>query len=75
MGSEDQTWSKLRSCSPKDLGEGLKAATGLPNSPKDTLSDLSLEIELDIPFAPKQDPQDIPQQLLLGEVVHYHPSE
>ncbi|GFX84563.1 hypothetical protein TNCV_723721 [Trichonephila clavipes] len=36
---------------------------------------LSLEIELAIPLTPNQDPQDIPQQLQPGEVMHYHPSE
>ncbi|GFX59005.1 hypothetical protein TNCV_3814391 [Trichonephila clavipes] len=41
---------------------------------KDALLDLSLEIGLAIPAAPKQDPQDIPQQLQLGEFMHYHPS-
>ncbi|GFV66468.1 hypothetical protein TNCV_2531551, partial [Trichonephila clavipes] len=33
------------------------------------------EIELAIPFVPKRDPPDTPQQSELGEVVHYHPSE
>jgi hypothetical protein len=38
--------------------------------------DLGLEIQLAIPFAPNQDIlQDIPQQLQLGEVTRYHPSE
>ncbi|GFW76392.1 uncharacterized protein TNCV_1581711 [Trichonephila clavipes] len=59
----------------KILEEGLKQQPVYRDSPKDALSDLSLEIELAIPFAPNHHPQDIPQQLQLGGVVHYHPSE
>ncbi|GFT72734.1 uncharacterized protein TNCV_756271 [Trichonephila clavipes] len=74
MGSQDQTRSKLCSSSPNDLGRGLQQPF-YRDSPKDALLDLSLEIELVIPFSPNQDPQDIPQQLQLGEFVHYHSSE
>ncbi|GFU19864.1 transposon Tf2-9 polyprotein [Trichonephila clavipes] len=59
----------------RTLEEDLQQQPVDQDSPKDSLSDLSLEIELTIPFAPNQDPQDIPQQLQLGEIVHYHPSE
>ncbi|GFT97569.1 uncharacterized protein TNCV_1034101 [Trichonephila clavipes] len=59
----------------KTLEEDLKKQPIYQDSPKDSLSDLSLEIELSIPFAPNHDSQDIPQRLQLGEVVHYHPSE
>ncbi|GFW28445.1 uncharacterized protein TNCV_4641101 [Trichonephila clavipes] len=55
--------------------EDLRQHPVYQDSPKDTQSDLSLDIELVIPFAPNQDPQDIPQQFQLGEVVHYPPSE
>ncbi|GFV09918.1 uncharacterized protein TNCV_2318481 [Trichonephila clavipes] len=57
------------------LEEDLKQQPVYQDSSKDTLLDLSLVIELVIPFSPNQDPQDIPQQLYLSEVVHYHPSE
>ena len=40
---------------------------------QDIPSDSSQEIELAIPFTPN--PQDSPQQLQLGEIVHYHSSE
>ncbi|GFY07387.1 hypothetical protein TNCV_5085721 [Trichonephila clavipes] len=63
MGSEYQTRCKLCFSSPKDLGEGLKAATCLPRCPKDALLDLILEIELAIQFAPNQDLENIPRQL------------
>ncbi|GFU77516.1 uncharacterized protein TNCV_3498891 [Trichonephila clavipes] len=59
----------------KTLEEDLKLQPVYQDSPKDALSDLSLEIKLAIPIAPNQGPQDIPQQLQLGEVVHYQPSE
>ncbi|GFV32323.1 hypothetical protein TNCV_1676091 [Trichonephila clavipes] len=76
MGSKDKTRSKLCSCSPKDLGGGLiKQQPVYKDSPKDALSDLSLEIELAISLTPNQDHQDIPQKFPLGEVVHYHPTE
>ncbi|GFY28556.1 uncharacterized protein TNCV_4149871 [Trichonephila clavipes] len=58
----------------KTLKEDLKQQPAYQDSPKEALSDLSLEIKLAIPFIANQDPQDIPQQLQLGEVVHYHPS-
>ncbi|GFW16265.1 uncharacterized protein TNCV_4264301 [Trichonephila clavipes] len=58
----------------KTLGD-LKQQPVYQDSPKNALSDLSLEIELAIPFAPNEDPQDIPQQLQFGDVVHYCPSE
>ncbi|GFX77750.1 uncharacterized protein TNCV_1106671 [Trichonephila clavipes] len=75
MGSENQTQSKLCSSSPIDLGPPIDQQPVYQDSPKDALSDLSLEMELAILFAQNQDPQDIPQQLQLGEVMHYHPSE
>ncbi|GFV44401.1 uncharacterized protein TNCV_4935851 [Trichonephila clavipes] len=59
----------------KILEEDLKQQPVYQDSPKDYLSGLSLEIDLAIQFAPNQDLQDIPQQLQLDEVVHYHPSE
>ncbi|GFX99651.1 hypothetical protein TNCV_3053081 [Trichonephila clavipes] len=59
----------------KTLEEDLKHQPVYQDSPKDSLLDLSLEIELAIQFAPNQDPQDIPQQLQLGKVMYYHPSE
>ncbi|GFT45301.1 hypothetical protein TNCV_2452251 [Trichonephila clavipes] len=59
----------------KILEVDLKQQPVYKDSPKDALSDLSLEIELVILFSPNQDSQDIPQQLQLGEFVHYHPSE
>ncbi|GFV03722.1 hypothetical protein TNCV_1876701 [Trichonephila clavipes] len=59
----------------KTLKEDLKQQPVYQDSSKDSLLDLSLEIELAILFAPNQDPQDISQQLQLGEVVHYHSSE
>ncbi|GFT90604.1 putative DD41D transposase [Trichonephila clavipes] len=46
----------------KNLEEDLKQQTCLP-SPKDTLSDLILEIKLTNPLAPNQGHQDISQQL------------
>ncbi|GFS50785.1 uncharacterized protein TNCV_4847131 [Trichonephila clavipes] len=45
----------------KTLEVNLKQQPVYQDSLKDALSDLSLEIELVIPFAPNQDPQDIPQ--------------
>ncbi|GFV18172.1 uncharacterized protein TNCV_169751 [Trichonephila clavipes] len=57
----------------KTSEEDLKQQPVYQDSPKDAISDFSLEIELAILFAPN--PQDIPQQLQLGEVVHYLPSE
>ncbi|GFV16001.1 uncharacterized protein TNCV_4240441 [Trichonephila clavipes] len=59
----------------KTLEEDLEQQPVYQHCPKDSLSDLKLEIQLALPFAPNQDPQDIPQQLQLSEVVHYHPSE
>ncbi|GFX30633.1 uncharacterized protein TNCV_4861571 [Trichonephila clavipes] len=59
----------------KILEEDLKQQPVYQDSPKGALSDLSLEIELVIPFSPNQDTQDIPQQLQLGDFMHYHPSE
>ncbi|GFU85907.1 uncharacterized protein TNCV_2037381 [Trichonephila clavipes] len=59
----------------KTLDEDLKQQPVYQDSSKDALSDFILAIELGIRFASNQDPQDIPQQLLLGEGVHYHPSE
>ncbi|GFX75958.1 hypothetical protein TNCV_2239291 [Trichonephila clavipes] len=59
----------------KALKEDLKHQPVYQDSHKDASSSLSLKIELAIPFTPNQDPQDIPQQLQRGEVVHYHPSE
>ncbi|GFU46577.1 uncharacterized protein TNCV_1545981 [Trichonephila clavipes] len=75
IGSEDQTQSKPCFSSCNDLGGGFKAATLCQDRPKDVLSDSGLEIELVIPFVPNRDPPDTPQQSVLGEVVHYHPSE
>ncbi|GFX75938.1 long-chain-fatty-acid--CoA ligase 5 [Trichonephila clavipes] len=75
MESEDQTRSKLFSNSPKDLGGDLKQQSVYQDNHKGASSGLSLKIELAIPFTRNQNPQDIPQPLHLGEVVHYHPSE
>ncbi|GFU60766.1 hypothetical protein TNCV_627111 [Trichonephila clavipes] len=44
----------------KTLEEGVKRKTVYQDSPQDDLSNVSLEIELAIPFAPNQDPEDIP---------------
>ncbi|GFV30986.1 uncharacterized protein TNCV_4014201 [Trichonephila clavipes] len=59
----------------KILEEDLKQRPIYQDSPKDALPDLSLEIELVIPFTINEEHQDIPQQLQLCEVVHYHSSE
>ncbi|GFX30482.1 uncharacterized protein TNCV_3461331 [Trichonephila clavipes] len=71
--TEDQTRSKLSSNSLKDLGGGLiyiKQQPVYQDSPKDALSDISLEIELVISFSPNQDLKDIPQQLQFGQCDH-----
>ncbi|GFU70619.1 DDE_3 domain-containing protein [Trichonephila clavipes] len=59
----------------KILEEDLTQQHIFQDRRKEALSDLSLEIELVIPFSPNQEPQDIPQPLQLGEFMHYHPSE
>ncbi|GFW86981.1 uncharacterized protein TNCV_1383971 [Trichonephila clavipes] len=53
-----------------NLEENIKQQPVWKDSTKDVPSDSDLEIELVIPFAPNQDPQDISQQLQLGEVMH-----
>ena len=55
--------------------ENLKQPLVCQGSPKHVLSDLGLEIELSIPFAPNIDYQDNPQPAQLGDVGHYHPSD
>ncbi|GFW64674.1 uncharacterized protein TNCV_700771 [Trichonephila clavipes] len=47
----------------KTLEEDLKQQPVYQDNPIDALLDLSLDIELVIPFAPNQDPQDIPQPI------------
>ncbi|GFT11741.1 uncharacterized protein TNCV_3683971 [Trichonephila clavipes] len=77
VATEEKTSHGVSFVSPplKTLEDDLKQKPVYQDSPKDAVSDFSLEIELAILFTPNQDPQDIPQQLQLGEVVHYHPSE
>ncbi|GFX23856.1 hypothetical protein TNCV_1788871 [Trichonephila clavipes] len=59
----------------KILEKDLKQQAVYQDSPKDAPSNLSLKIEMVITFSPNQDPQDISQQLQLGEFMHYHPFE
>ncbi|GFW56585.1 transposable element Tc3 transposase [Trichonephila clavipes] len=55
--------------------EDLKQQPVYQDSPKNFISDLSLEIELVTPFSPNQDPQGIPQQLQLGLCIIIHQNE
>ncbi|GFU54536.1 uncharacterized protein TNCV_3024981 [Trichonephila clavipes] len=57
------------------LEEDLKQQPLCQDSPKDVLSDSSLDIELAIPFVPNRDPPDTPQQSELGSCIIIHQNE